>query len=137
MLTDPKVFTQQELQWLQSMLQQMNENQDVGTDAKEHALLFDFLLRVRAVLINAAANVVLTAEENEFFQNLVEGWREGAGLYQFQGPFGSNNGEGAQFPDAVGIDTVYGTGLSGSFYGQHVMQQGANVINDILHKLRE
>lgn len=134
-LTDPKVFTPQELQWLQIMLQQISEDQGDPSTYPKRSLILDFLTRVRASM-QGAGPVVLTEQENVFFQNLVETWREGPGEYQFQGPYGTQDHEGGQFPDSAGIDTYYGAGLAGPGYKPGYMQTGANLIDDILYKLR-
>jgi hypothetical protein len=134
--TDPKFFSNPELQWLQWMLNQLSQNQDTGTTPNEHALLKSTLKKVRAVITHDSPSVSLTEPESLYFLTLIEMWKEGAGNYQFKGPYGTSAKEGLQFPDACGIDTVYGPGLAGSFDKPGDWQDGANIIDDIIHKLR-
>lgn len=135
-LSDPKVFTISELQWLQKCFQVANEDKSTFTNAAEHSLMADLLARVRAVLTHQASSITLTDHENEFFQILIETWRETVGEVFFQGPPGSLIGEGFSGPNGPGIDTVYGIGLAGGLVGPDVFAGTRNTVNGILHLLR-
>jgi hypothetical protein len=135
-LTDPKCFHPQELAWLQRCFQIANEDKSTYTDATEHALIADLLSRVRACILKQASSITLTASENEFFQVIIETWRETVGEVFFQGPPGSLKGEGDSGPNGSGIDTVYGIGLSGGLVGPNVFAGTVSIVNSILHRLR-
>ena len=135
-LTDPKILTINEAEWLQRAFQIANEDRSTYTNAAEHSLMADLLARVRAIIKGQATSITLTAHENEFFQTLIETWRETVGEVFFQGPPGSLKGEGFSGPNGPGIDTLYGIGLSGGLVGPDVFAGTVSVVTSILRKLR-
>lgn len=122
-------FTRDELQWLQWMTQAINEEQGTFLSPIEHTLLTSLRDKVRLSMVSGNGPVAVEEDENRFFQNLIEGWKENAGNYMYL----ENVPRG---PIVAGGDTIYGTGLSGSAIAERQFQHSINIIEDVLHKLR-
>jgi hypothetical protein len=137
-------FTPMELNWLQANIQAFNEekspqmgsddeNHSIGGDM-EHPWFQDFLMKVRQCIGRPNSVVLFTdVDQLNFIKKWFTDYKNTSGEYMFQGgPYGSNIGEGSQFPSVAGQNP---TG-EGSF-GQYAFQESGNIFNDILHKLGE
>jgi len=137
-------FTPAELNWLQANLQQfgeevwaqMGDNQEdhpIG-GGKEHGWIQDFLNKVRLCIGNPNNFVVFSdIDQLNFIKKWFIDYKNNAGEYIFQGPYGTNQMEGGQFPTLTGSANSSMRG-QGSFPEQF-FQPGANIFNDILNKL--
>jgi hypothetical protein len=137
-------FTRQELNWLQVNLQGFNEekstqmgesdeNHPIG-GGKEHGWFQDFLDKVRSCIINPSNTVQFTdLDQLNFIRKWFTDYKNTTGEYIFQGPYGTSQLEGGQFPDTIGSANSNFQG-QGSFPDQS-FQAGANIFNSILAKL--
>jgi hypothetical protein len=134
-------FNKPELEWLQVNLQAFNEEKwtSMGDSAhpigggQEHGWFQDFLLKVRTCLMNPAQHVNFTDKAQlDFIKKFLTDYKQNAGEYIFQGPYGTNQMEGAQFPAITGSvnANIQGVGFPDQF-----QQTGANIFNGILQKL--
>lgn len=135
-------FTPAELNWLQSNLQNFNEEQwtSMGDSdhpiggGLEHGWFKDFLGKVRICIMNPTSSVIFTDKAQiDFLRKWLIDYKNGAGEYIFKGPYGSAIGEGSQFPSLTGSANSNFNG-QGSF-PENFYQTGANIFNSILHKL--
>jgi hypothetical protein len=135
-------FTPAELNFLQANIQAFNEEKSpqMGSDdenhpiggAMEHPWFQDFLNKVRMCIMNPHNSVVFTdINQLNFIKKWFTDYKNTSGEYMFQGgPYGSNIGEGSQFP---GLANQNPSG-EGSF-PNYAFQQSGNIFNDILNKL--
>lgn len=133
-------FTPRELDWLQIMIQQLNEEVWPGSKSveqmgqQEHAWFQDFLNKVRACIGNPAGSVAFTDKgQLDFIKNLLTMYKNStAGGYIFTGVWGDNVRIG-QFPVLTGSANSSMRG-EGSF-PEEAFLEGSNIFNGILQKL--
>src|SRR5271170_2435061 len=136
-------FTSAELNWLQTNLQQFNEEKwaQMGNDDENHAIggfqehgwLQDFLNKVRSCIMNPALSVVFTDNNQlNFIKKWFTDYKNNAGEYIFTGPLGDNVRIG-QFPSLTG--SANSSMRGGGSFPESFFLPGANIFNDILHKL--
>jgi hypothetical protein len=126
-------FTLPELQWLQSNLQGWNEEKWTAMGVNEHGWLQNFLTQVRSCLMNPNQSITLTSDQNNFIKKWLVDYKNNSGEWIFQGPYGNAIGEGSQFPSLTGSANSNFNG-QGAF-GENSYLYGANIFNDILHRL--
>jgi hypothetical protein len=134
-------FTKYELQWLQWMLQQLNEEKWPGSKSvtqmgsNEHAWFQDFLSKVRQCIMNPSGSVVFTDKAQlDFIKNIFTMYKNNAGEYIFTGVWGDNVRIG-QFPTGTGSANQNFTAQGG--FPEEQFLRGADIFNNILHKLGE
>lgn len=137
-------FTPPELNWLQVNLQAFNEEKwaQMGNSDENHAIggfqehgwLQDMLMKVRMCIANPHASVIFTdIHQLNFIKKWFTDYKNNAGEYIFQGPYGTNIQEGGQFPTGTGSANQDFTAQGG--FPDQFFQRGANIFNDILHRL--
>jgi hypothetical protein len=132
-------FSPPELNWLQWMLQQLNEEKWPGSrDVKqmgqqEHLWFQDFLNKVRQCIMNPRGSVVFTDKAQlDFIKNIFIMFKNNAGEYIFTGVWGNNVRIG-QFPTGTGSANQNFTAQGG--FPEEQFLRGADIFNNILHKL--
>lgn len=110
-----------------------DENHAIG-GSKEHGWFQDFLDKIRACIMNPSFGVPFTdLDQLNFIRKWFIDYKNTTGEYIFQGPYGTNQMEGGQFPDTTGSANSNFQG-QGSFPDKS-FQTGANIFNSILAKL--
>jgi hypothetical protein len=135
-------FSPIELNWLQWMLQQLNEEKwaNMGDSShpqggqQEHGWFQDFLNKVRACIGNPNGSVIFTDDgQLNFIKKLLVDYKNStAGGYIFTGVWGDNVRIG-QFPSLQGSANSSMRG-EGSF-PEEAFLPGGNIFNGILRKL--
>jgi hypothetical protein len=135
-------FTAAELNWLQIMLQQLNEEvwANMGDSdhpqggQNEHAWFRDFLNKVRACIGHPTGTVTFTDDgQLNFIKKLLTDYKNStAGGYIFTGTWGDNVRIG-QFPTGTGSANQNFTAQGG--FPEEQFLTGSNIFNNILRKL--
>jgi hypothetical protein len=111
-----------------------DENHAIG-GFQEHGWIQDFLNKVRLCIMNPHNSVVFTdINQLNFIKKWFTDYKNNAGEYIFTGPWGNNVRIG-QFPTGTGSANQNFTAQGG--FPETFFQPGANIFNDILHKLGE